>query len=594
MLRLSWLLLVGLASTVGGCGGDDQPPGGDGDADADADGDSDADTDADADGDADQSDALFDPDRILEVEIELAPDDWSAVRLQTRNLVQLLGGDCMQEPFGSPFTYFPGAVTVDGQRLDGVGVRKKGFLGSLDSVKPSLKVKFDEYEPGRELLDQDGLTLNNSRQDPSFLHQCMSYAFFADAGVPAPRCNYAHVTVNGEDLGLYVHVERVGKDMLRRSFADVGGNLYEGTLSDFRSGWTGTFELKTNELQADRTDLERVVTALQAPDEQLAASLDAVIDLDGFVTFWSAEVLLNHWDGYAGNTNNFFVYDDPVTGRFHFIPWGADGTMVLVAPPIGGGAPGTPTSVLANAAIAQRLYGHLATRDRYVARLRELIEAVWDEAAMLTEIDRMETLVEPLADPAGTGGFTQSVEDLRSFVRERPGQVLEELDAGPPSWDQPLRDPLCFAAIGHVTGDFDTTWGTIEEPNVFASGTGTLDAVLGEVPVQVTMTGSKAGWDPQAAPADPRAQVQVISALPDGNFGGLVINVRPEHFEPGAALPVDWDIVFGLAFHYAPATGAFTILAAMGEGTVQLEAASTQDAEAVVGSFDSELWVWPF
>ena len=27
---------------------------------------------------------------------------------------------------------------------------------------------------------------------------------FRDAGVPAPRCSFAHVTVNGEDLGLVI------------------------------------------------------------------------------------------------------------------------------------------------------------------------------------------------------------------------------------------------------------------------------------------------------------------------------------------------------------------------------------------------------
>jgi hypothetical protein len=37
------------------------------------------------------------------------------------------------------------------------------------------------------------MTLNNNKQDPSAIHQCLGYAVFADAGVPAPRCNFAHV-----------------------------------------------------------------------------------------------------------------------------------------------------------------------------------------------------------------------------------------------------------------------------------------------------------------------------------------------------------------------------------------------------------------
>lgn len=36
----------------------------------------------------------------------------------------------------------------------------------------------------------------------------------------------------------------------------------------------------------------------------------------------AAEVLVAHWDGYAGNLNNTYLYADPSDGRFRFVPWG--------------------------------------------------------------------------------------------------------------------------------------------------------------------------------------------------------------------------------------------------------------------------------
>ncbi len=39
----------------------------------------------------------------------------------------------------------------------------------------------------------------------------MAYKLFNDAGVQAPRCSFAKVTVNGEYLGLYSNVESIGK-----------------------------------------------------------------------------------------------------------------------------------------------------------------------------------------------------------------------------------------------------------------------------------------------------------------------------------------------------------------------------------------------
>ena len=90
---------------------------------------------------ADPSAPLFDPNHIVEVRIDMTPADWDALRLQTRDLWDILGGDCVAAPFASPFTYFTGTVTVDGQRLDNVGIKKKGFLGSLSTSKPGLKLK---------------------------------------------------------------------------------------------------------------------------------------------------------------------------------------------------------------------------------------------------------------------------------------------------------------------------------------------------------------------------------------------------------------------------------------------------------------------
>ena len=96
----------------------------------------------------DPSKELFDPNRVVEVIIEMVPEDWDFIRTQSRSIETLFGSGCMEQPFGSPFIYKPATVTVDGEMFVNVGVRKKGFLGSLDERKPSLKIKFDKYVDG--------------------------------------------------------------------------------------------------------------------------------------------------------------------------------------------------------------------------------------------------------------------------------------------------------------------------------------------------------------------------------------------------------------------------------------------------------------
>src|SRR5689334_11371289 len=67
---------------------------------------------------------LFAPEHVLDVRIDVAPADWDLIRHQNRSIGDLLGA-CLMAPFVSPFTYVEATVTVDGTRLERVGLRKK-------------------------------------------------------------------------------------------------------------------------------------------------------------------------------------------------------------------------------------------------------------------------------------------------------------------------------------------------------------------------------------------------------------------------------------------------------------------------------------
>ena len=64
---------------------------------------------------------------------------------QTRSFAQALSEDRRDGEFSKPFTWFPASATVDGVKYENIGLRKKGFIGSLDSERPSLKIKLN-YE----------------------------------------------------------------------------------------------------------------------------------------------------------------------------------------------------------------------------------------------------------------------------------------------------------------------------------------------------------------------------------------------------------------------------------------------------------------
>ena len=537
-----------------------------------------------ADGGSGDDDALFAPDHLLEVEIEIAEADWDALRTESRSVLDIFGGDCLAQPFESPFTYYRADVTVDGVSYAQVGLRKKGFLGSLSEEKPSLKVKLDEFVPGQEIAGLDKLTFNNSQQDASYLRQCLAYDLFRDAGVPAPRCNFAHLTLNGDDFGLFVHVESLDKEFLEKNFEDPSGKMYEGTLSDFRPEFEGTFDLKTNQVEDDRGEIDALVDVLAAPgDSALLERLDPLVDLDAFNTFWAMEVLTRHWDGYSSNTNNFYLYADPTSGRFQFIPWGVDGAF---GPnPLLPDGSGPLMSVFATGVLARRLYLHPQGQADYVARLRELLDSVWNEEELLATVERYDQVIWPVV---GGSSHTAEVDQVKSAIESQRQAIESELEGGPPEWTQPLRDALCLDVIGQVDVSFDTTWGTQGAANPFATGTGTWTVRHQGDDLIDTDVGATAGDDPDA----PRELISTVASLADGTLAVVYLQIEPSRYHTGTQ-EIDWGGLFGGLFLYDPASLQLTFVAPLGEGTLRLDEAGASSGAPVSGRITADLVTFP-
>ncbi len=527
--------------------------------------------------------ALFDAEHVVEVELTLAPSDWDSLRRQSRGLDTLLGEDCQAQPFASPFGYVHADVTVDGVALTNVGLRKKGFLGSLDDNKPSLKLDLDEYVD-QELNGTRDLTLNNAKQDPSYLRQCIGYATFAAAGVPASRCNFAHVTVNGQDLGLYVHVEAIKKPMLRRHFKSDEGNLYEGTLSDFRVGWLGTFDKKTNESDPTRPELDAVTAAAAEPDSALMASLDASLDVEEFTTLWAVEVLLEHWDGYAGNQNNFYVYGDPISGKTAILPWGIDQLFG------GSGSEPQPEKLMTTGVLAHRLFAHPEGRARFEARLRQLLDTTWHPEELVAEVDRMARLVAPFVKSAERLQQALAVAELKSRIRARRTELLAALAAAPLEL-APMRGQLCFREIGSVAGTFSTTWGTAGTPDPFSAGTATLDAVIDGGPwmLQPNSIGSVAGPSDEPAGEFP-VGVSVPALRTDGMLAILYFGLKAEQVKPGDVV-LDIATAPSLLFELDPNVkdAAPTLLGTI-FGTLHFDQAASVPGAVVSGSYAGKVY----
>jgi spore coat protein CotH len=399
---------------------------------------------------------LFDSEVLHQIDITMAEADWNELRNQAHRIEDIFGCNVTSPQFADPYTFFPADIVVDGHRVENVGLRKKGFIGSASSARPSLKVKFAEFEPDKRLFGLERMTLNNNNQDPSRIKQCLAYQLMNAAGVPAPRCALTHIRVTTEtgtrDLGVYSHTDSIRERFLREQFNSEDGNLYEG-LGDFWPYIRPPLNIKNNEDENDGSELDPIVELLaKAPDSELLAGLETFFNLDAFFTFWVMESLVGHWDSYSGNGNNFFLYRSPADDRFYFIPWGMDAVLGMGS--VFAGESGILAPLLSpRSTLTRRLYLNPEGAQRYVERMGELLDAVWDEDALLAKVDRLAALVEPVE-----GGGNH--EETRTFISTRRSLYEQTFGNGPPSWSEPLTSILgaCAEDSGAFDVSFEALW----------------------------------------------------------------------------------------------------------------------------------------
>ena len=315
-----------------------------------------------------------------------------------------------------------------------VGVRLKGGPGSFRMLdgnsKAAFTVKFNHFVKGQRFHGLRRIILNNAVQDPTYMCEYIGYGLFRDAGVPAPRIGYATVAVNQEPYGLYVQVEAVSNDFLKRWYSKTEGNLYEGSFRDVVE-WR-ELDLDSNQGRENRRDLRRLAKSIEkADDNNPWESLADYVDLGNFTRFIALEQLVNHWDGYT-QTNNYRMYYNPETKKFEFFPHGADQLFQDVR----GNIFRDQRGILSRALVQTD-----AGKQRYCQMMDQLLEQVWDESKIKSRIAETYRLIHPyIATDLEKGRrveeFEESIRRMLRFIDARRYAVLSQLQSSEqsPSW----------------------------------------------------------------------------------------------------------------------------------------------------------------
>jgi len=328
--------------------------------------------------------------------------------------------------------YVKATVTEGENVYTDVGIHAKGGLGSFRPLdrNPSLTLNFDKFRKGQLFYGMDKIHLNNSVQDATFMTENITRGLFRVAGVPVTRAGHARVTFNGRDVGLYVVVEGVDKQALRRFFKDPRGNLYEGGM---RKDVGDTLRKTSGNDPEDRADLKLLGEALS--DSNLASRtsrLKSIVDLEAFVSFMAMEVLVVHWDGYCVRPNNYRIYHDPGVGRMTFLPHGMDQMFW---------EPSAPILPIFDGLVAKFVVDAPELRSHYVERVSSLLTNAFRVRDLTNRINELNAKVRPVIydfNPEMVGQYDVAVALLKERIVYRAVSVAAQLEA--------FYNPLNFAS----------------------------------------------------------------------------------------------------------------------------------------------------
>jgi spore coat protein H len=376
----------------------------------------------------------------------------------------------------SGYQKVPATLRFEGRDLGRVTVRYKGnssYRGARSVLKRSLKIDFSEPDK-RRFFGMATLNLNNNAYDPSQMRETLAYDVFQRAGVPAPRTAYARVFISvpgahrHEYAGLFTVVEQVDQQFFLERWQRKVGVLVkpEGLhgLPDLGDDWKNYSDPYTAKLVAKTADAARLIAFVQflnrSTDEDFAAHLEDYLDVEEFLRFLAAEVVLVNTDSPLAMNHNYWLTVHPRTHKVEWVPWdmnmafggfhNGDSDLSLYEPSSPGMFP-----------LADRVLKTPALRDRYTQIVREMIHdnvnvprleaqmqqvaaAIHDAVAAdpTASVSIFEANLSPDpsagddADPSGRRGLEgfgfgfggHSGPPLRQFVGDRVDSVRDQLD----------------------------------------------------------------------------------------------------------------------------------------------------------------------
>lgn len=430
---------------------------------------------------------VFDDRRVRRIDIALSQAEWDQIWADPEAKYQARAD-----------------AIVFGERLEDVGFRMRGQFSLRESgSKKPWKIDTDAYVDGQEFHNLRQLMMLNNIGDPSMLKEKLAYEMMRFAGLPASHVAYVELWIDITDdaappryWGVYTLVERVDRKYLANRFGpdSKDGNLYKAShaqrgpmdliyygdrIEDYPTqNGQYAYGKMNNEEAADYSDIVALCQVVDgaplassnpvqpdtgqgdraagggsnpngvtyASEDEYVQALEAALNVDAFIRYMAVVNILNNWDTYPNTGNNYYLFNNPVSGRFEWIPWDLTWGDNAQAPLLGTAGP----ALTERAPLYDGVFQVERYRSQYAAYVDLLLRFWFTPAHIADQAQRYHRLIAPYVTKA-TGdqafygdrpmfppeAFSGSWQRLVRFTAERAQYLREALQEK--RWDSDER-----------------------------------------------------------------------------------------------------------------------------------------------------------
>jgi spore coat protein CotH len=350
-----------------------------------------------------------------------------------------------------------------------------------ESVYGSADVAEKSANKDQQLFDGiKALNLKYNRDDPSYIREGFSYDMYRRFGVEHVRMTFTklYITIGSElprYIGVYLAFEDIDKTFMQKRFFDPSGEGLKGAMfkclwqqfgpadlttqdtdGSLASGAIGeeyTDPLTAAEYNSGFSDYRPAYDLKEDPAGDAVASLnsfieiinskpsrtqlEAVFDVPQFLRALAVEAMVEHTDSYWRLGNNYYLYKNPLTGKWTYMPYDNDRTFGVQT----GNSTSASTSVLNwgedsgfydnDPVLIHVIMAFPEYRELYKTYLRKLVEEEYfTTTVVIDRMKAMQAVIAPCVSGYDVGNdnfvYYDSISDFTSFVSGRVAVVKKE------------------------------------------------------------------------------------------------------------------------------------------------------------------------